>query len=212
MASLVFSAAGTRTQLATTYTRFPATWDSAYSWRWRASALNLRMPSASFSVAMASSLCIQRKVFSSRWRRSPVDAFAVSGSSCRSKSSLGLLQLVEEVRADGEQVRSGQADNLVHVAEARAHHLSLVAKFLVVVVNAGHGCDAGVLVGWNLRAAVLLFVPVVNTADEGRDQSHSRFGARDRLGEAEEQSQIAVDAFFFEPLGGADAFPGAGES
>src|SRR5688500_17101197 len=42
-----------RTQFATTYTTFEATWDRAYSWRWRASALNLRMPSASFSVAMA---------------------------------------------------------------------------------------------------------------------------------------------------------------
>ena len=112
---------------------------------------------------------------------------------------------------DGEQVRSGQADNLIHVAEARAHHLSLVAEFLVVVVNAGHGCDAGVLVGWNFRAAVLLLVPVVDTADEWRDQSHSRFGARNRLGEAEEQSQVAVDAFFLQPLGGADALPGAGD-
>ena len=58
---------------------------------------------------------------------------------------------------------------------------------------------------------LLLFVPVVNTADEGRNQSHSRFGARDGLGEAEEQSQIAVNAFSFEPLGGANALPGAGE-
>ena len=112
---------------------------------------------------------------------------------------------------DGEQVRSGQADNLIDIAEAGAHHLSLVAKFLVVVVNAGYGCDAGVLVGWNLRAAMLLFVPIVNTADEGRDQSHSRFGARNRLGEAEEQSQIAVDAFSFQPLGGANALPSAGD-
>jgi hypothetical protein len=48
---------------------FSATWESAYSSRWRASLLNLRMPSASFSVAMASSLCIQRKSFSVRCRR-----------------------------------------------------------------------------------------------------------------------------------------------
>ena len=124
-----------------------------------------------------------------------MDAFALLGIELALHDSLGLLQLVEEFGTDGEQVRSGQADNLIHVAEARAHHLSLVAEFLVVVVNAGYGRDAGVLVGWNLRAAVLLFVPIVNTADEGRDQSHSRFGARNRLGEAEEQSQIAVDAF-----------------
>ncbi len=40
--------------------------------------------------------------------------------------SLGLLQLVEEFRADGEQVRPGQAHDLIHVAKACAHHLSHV--------------------------------------------------------------------------------------
>ena len=68
MASLVFF--GRRRPDLARYNLYKvsATWDSAYSWRRRASALNLRMPSASFSVAMASSLCIHRKVFSSRWR------------------------------------------------------------------------------------------------------------------------------------------------
>ena len=71
--------------------------------------------------------------------------------------------------------------------------------------------DAGILVGWNLRAAVLFLVPIVNAADERRNQSHSGFGARDRLGEAEEQCQIAVDSFLLQPLGRPDALPGAGD-
>ena len=41
----------------------------------RASASNLRMPSASLSVAIASSLCCQRKAFSSRWIFSHRQAF-----------------------------------------------------------------------------------------------------------------------------------------
>ena len=125
--------------------------------------------------------------------------------------SLGLLQSVEKVRADGEQVRSGQAHNLVHVAEAGTHHLSREARSLVVVVNADHGRDAGVLVRRELRAAVLLSVPVADTADEWRDESHSRVGAPDRLGKAEEQSQMAVNPLLLQPPGCTNTVLGAGE-
>src|SRR5581483_10032697 len=125
--------------------------------------------------------------------------------------SFSLLQLVEEFGTNGEQVRSGQKHDLVDVAEAGAHHLGLVAEFLVVVVNTNNRGDTRILIRWNLRAAVLLLVPVINTADEGGNQSHSRFGARNCLGEAEEQGQVAVNAFSLQPLGRADAFPGVGD-
>src|SRR5208283_2725283 len=59
---------------------FTATWDRAYSSKWWASLLNLRIPSASFSVAIASSLCIQRKVFSSKCKRCSLLACAFTGS------------------------------------------------------------------------------------------------------------------------------------
>ena len=59
--------------------------------------------------------------------------------------------------------------------------------------------------------ALRLLVPVVDAADERRDQRHAGLGAGHGLGEAEQQRQVAVDAFALEPLGGADAFPGAGD-
>ncbi len=73
----------------------------------------------------------------------------------------------------------------------------LVAEFLVVVVDLGHGVDAGIVGGSVVLAGVLL-VPVEDAADERRDQGDLGLGAGDRLVQAEEQRQIAVDALFFE--------------
>ena len=56
-----------------------------------------------------------------------------------------------------------------------------------------------------------LLVPVEDAADEGRDERHLRLGAGDRLVQAEEQREVAVDALLLEDLGGADAFPGRRE-
>ena len=44
-----------------------------------------------------------------------------------------------------------------------------------------------------MSRAALLLVPVVDPADERRDQRHAGLGARHRLGEAEQQRQVAVD-------------------
>ena len=69
------------------------------------------MPSASFSVAMASSFISQRKLFSSVGTRS----ISILGRLERKLALhlvLGLLQLAEELRADREQVATGQLQNL----------------------------------------------------------------------------------------------------
>src|SRR5215469_963593 len=125
--------------------------------------------------------------------------------------SLGLLELVKEVWADGEQVASGQADNLVHIPEAGAHHLGLVAVFLVVVVDARDGRNAGILVCRNLRTALLFLIPVVDAADERRDQRNPSLGACDGLGEAEQKCEVAVNAFLLQYFGRPDALPRTGD-
>ena len=71
--------------------------------------------------------------------------------------------------------------------------------------------DARVFGRRDVLDAALLEIPVVDPADERRDQRDARLGAGDGLGKAEEQRQVAVDALFLEPLGGADAFPGRGD-
>src|SRR5271165_5353727 len=66
------------TCLGNAYPTFSATCDSAYSCKRLASLLNLRTPSASFSVAIASSLCIQRKLLSFICKRSSLESLALA--------------------------------------------------------------------------------------------------------------------------------------
>ena len=51
----------------------------------------------------------------------------------------------------------------------------------------------------------------MDAADERGDQGDAGLGAGDRLGEAEEQRHVAVDALVLEPLGRANALPGRGD-
>ena len=102
------------------------------------------------------------------------------------------------------------SSDLAGVAEAGSHDHGLVAELLVVVVDGGDGLDAGVVCAGVVLAGVLL-VPVEDAADEGGDEGDLGFGAGDGLVEAEEQGHVAVDALFFEDLGGLDALPGGGE-
>ena len=95
-----------------------------------------------------------------------------------------LLQRLEQVGADRQQIAAGEIDDLLDLAEARAHHLRLVAEFLVVVVDARHRLDARIVGRRNVAAAFLL-VLVVDAADERRDQRHAGFRARHCLREAE---------------------------
>ncbi len=98
--------------------------------------------------------------------------------------------------------------DLLDATEAGAHHLGLVAEFLVVVIDARDRLHARVLVGRDLRAAVLA-VPVVDAPHERRDQRDARLGARHGLREAEKQREVAVDALALEVRGGPDALPRA---
>src|SRR5262249_20686458 len=109
-----------------------------------------------------------------------------------------------------QQVTTREANNLIHLAETRAHDLRLVVELLEVVVNPRHRRDPGVLVGGNVLAPTLLPIPVVYSPDGRRGDRHAGRGAADGLGEAEEQRQVAVDPFAFQLFGGPDAFPGAG--
>ncbi len=72
-------------------------------------------------------------------------------------------------------------------------------------------CDAGVVGTVVVAAGLVLLVPVEDAADEGRDEGSLGFGGGDGLVDAEEEGHVAVDALFFEDLGGLDALPGGGE-
>ncbi len=173
------------------------------------------MPSASFSVAIASSLSWKRKAASSIATRSAGASCALSGDSLR--SSLSLLSCSFCSRSGLIVSRSQPASSVIWLdgAEARAHHLGLVAELLVVRVDAAHRLHARIV-----RAAVLglvpvgaglLLVPVVDAPDERRDQLRAGFGAGGGLHEREQQGHVALDAFLLQHLGGADSFPGRGE-
>ncbi len=71
--------------------------------------------------------------------------------------------------------------------------------------------NPGIVLERNVVDLARLLVPVVDAADEGRDERDAGLGAGDGLGEGKQQGQVAVDALFLEPLGGADALPGAGD-
>src|SRR5436190_3576515 len=124
--------------------------------------------------------------------------------------ALGLFHLLQEVGADREQVAAGEADDLVHLAKTGPHDLGLVTELLEVVVNPGDRRNARVFLGGDV-AAPLLLVPVVDPADERRDQRHASLGAGHGLGKAEQKGQVAVNALALELLGGANTFPSAGD-
>ena len=69
---------------------------------------------------------------------------------------------------------------------------------------------AGVFGAVVVLARVFL-VPVENAAHEGRDERDAGLGRRNGLVQAEEQREVAVDAFLLKDFSGADAFPGRGD-
>lgn len=138
---------------------------------------------------------------------------------------LGVVQLLEEVwlclesvsahlarhaawtYRDGQVVATGQLGDLADVPERGAHDDGLVAELLVVVEDALHALDAGVLV----RRVLLLrrrLVPVEDTADEGGDEVRVGLGGGGGLDQREHEREVAVDAvLLLENLGCLDALP-----
>src|SRR5690606_13892747 len=116
-------------------------------------------------------------------------------------------KLGQQLGTDRQKVTTGQGADLPNVAKARAHHLGLVAELLEIVVDAPHRSDAGIVLA-GVVAALALPVPVVDAADEGGDERHAGVRAGHRLGEREQQGQVAVDPLALESLGRPDAFPG----
>ena len=137
------------------------------------------------------------------------DLFEIAGASgveLALEGSLGVLQLFEKAGRNGEKIATGKAGDLSGVPEGRSHDLGLVAVFLVVAVDLGNGLHAGIFIA-DVIGVVLLFEPVVDATDEGGDELDSGFGTSDGLGEGEEESEIAVDAFLLEFFSSLDAFP-----
>ena len=86
---------------------------------------------------------------------------------------------------------------------------------LVVLVDGLDRLHAGV-VGARLGSLIpvgasLLFVPVVNASDKGRDQLHLGLATSNRLALREQQGQVGVNALLLQLFGRLDAFPGRGD-
>ncbi len=138
------------------------------------------MPSFSLSWAMRSAACILSKVALSMVSFSISNDLGLFRIELARQIVLHGVELVKQMRRDGQQVASGQLADLADIAEARAHDDRLVAESLEVVVNLGDGLHAGVVGALVVLAGVLL-VPVEDAADEGRDQRDAGLGAGDGL-------------------------------
>src|SRR5471030_1901120 len=125
--------------------------------------------------------------------------------------AFAFCQLFEQCRRDGQTVTTGQFDDFTDVTEACAHHYSFIAMLLVVFVNFSHGYNAWIFMWCELFFVAIGFVPVENTANEGRDQVCTGFGTSTCLREGEQQRQVTVDAGFFQFLRSADTLPGRGQ-
>ena len=73
-----------------------------------------------------------------------------------------------------------------------------MAVLLVVLVDAPHYNDAGVLVGLVRRRAAVRRVPVLDAAGEGRDEPRAGLRRGDALREAEDERDVAGNAVPFQ--------------
>ena len=82
---------------------------------------------------------------------------------------------------------------------------------LVVVVDALHRLDTGVLLG-RVVALVRVLEPVQDAADERRDEEGTRLGSGDGLHQREHQGQVAVDlVLVLQDVRGLDTLPGGSD-
>ena len=119
--------------------------------------------------------------------------------------------MVHQGRRNGEQVATRQFDDLVDVAEAGAHHLGAIAIGLEVIEDLGHGDHARILRAGIALTARALLVPIKDAPHERGNQRDTGLGTGHRLGETEQQGEIAMNAILLETLGGADPLPGGGD-
>ena len=117
-------------------------------------------------------------------------------------------QLFQQGRSDGQAIAAGQFQDLTKVTEACAHNHSFVAVLFVVFVDFAYGHYARIFCRRVFFLIGVRFVPVEDTAHKRRNQEYARFRTSTRLSEGEQQSQVTVDAFFFQLLSGANALPG----
>jgi hypothetical protein len=112
---------------------------------------------------------------------------------------------------DGKIITASKLRDLATVPERRAHHNGVVAMSLVVVEDALHALDTGVLSGGKVLLQRSL-VPVQDAADKGGDQERASLSGGDGLDDGEHQGEVAVDAMLgLEFAGGLDTFPGRGD-
>ena len=127
------------------------------------------------------------------------------------RKSISSQQGTGKTYRDGQVVNTSKLSDLADVSERSAHDDGLVAELLVVVEDALHALDTGVLRG-SILLLVCSLVPVENAADEGRDEESTGLSGTDGLGQGEEESQVAVDAVLrLQDLGGLDTLPCRGE-
>ena len=93
-----------------------------------------------------------------------------------------LGKLLHQFRADGEEIAARELEDLANVAKTCAHHFRLVTELLVIHVNFLHRLHPGIFRG-RVIAFVRGFEPIVNAADEWRNELHLRFGGTHRLGQ-----------------------------
>src|ERR1700748_2166711 len=113
---------------------------------------------------------------------------------------------MQKIGRDGQQIAARQLGNFPDVAEAGTHDNRLVAELLEVVIDRRHRLYAWVIGAFVILARVLL-VPVKDAANKGRDERDLGFRAGNGLMQTEEKRQVAMNAFLFQLLGSANAFP-----
>src|SRR5690606_10541230 len=119
------------------------------------------------------------------------------------------LQISEQLGADGEAITARQRLDLPGIAKAGTHHHRLEAMGFIVVEDSRNRLNTGILC-----ALVILgegfFVPIVDATHKGRNKEYASVGAGSCLGKAEQQGEVAVNAFPFEDFRSANSLPGRG--
>lgn len=96
-----------------------------------------------------------------------------------------------------------------YITERGTHDDSPVSVLLVVVVDLTNGLDARVILVLVSGSGLVLFVPVQNTADEGRDEGDIGLGTSNSLAKTEQESEVTVDLIVaLEFTSSLDTLPG----